>query len=158
MSNTSFEKTITVQAHANYGAFRADDRKFYKPVSKDMTLQDFEIGKTYNIKGYSSETGKTNYITMILTGAPAAAAPVSAPVATAPVAKRRLDVPKEEPAVEEKPGDSRVIEAVRRDFKKEAKGKTLSLFIAAQLQAGKATGLIETAEELIQKMDEKGYF
>jgi hypothetical protein len=151
MNNTSFEKTVTVEKHANYGAFRGTDAKFYKPVGEELTLDAFQLGKTYNVKGYSSESGKTNYITMILTDAPAAATSVG---------KRRLDVPKEELVVEENPKDDKTPnrEVGRRDFKKEAKGKTLSLFIAAQLHAGKDTGLIETAEDLIQKMDEKGYF
>ena len=158
MSNTPFEKTVRVEAHANYGAFRGDDRKFYKPVDMKLTLEDFKVGQTYNIKGYSSESGKTNYITMILNGAPAAAAPVSAVVAPTPVAApRRLALTKGEPVVA---GDDKglTLAGGRRDFKKEAKGKTVSLFIAAILHSGNPTNALEIAEGLVNKMDEKGYF
>lgn len=156
MSNTAFEKTIKVEAHANYGAFRGDDRKFYKPVDKKLTLEDFKVGQTYHVKGYASESGKTNYITMILNST-AQAAPVNP---TVPAAPRRLAIPKVE-SVEEKPGDDKGLTAAggRRDFKKEAKGKTLSLFVAAIIQHdGVRPGIISDAANLIQEMEENGCF
>lgn len=158
--NTSFERTITVQKHANYGAFLADDRKFYKPDGKKLTLEDFQVGQTYNIKGYSSETGKTNYITMLLTQSKQDSTH-PAPVAPAPAAPRRLSLPKVE-ATPEPAGDDKglTLSGGRRDFKKEAKGKTLSLFIAALLQNGgvPVDMVVKVAESVVSEMDEKGYF
>lgn len=149
---TQFEQQITVEAHANYGAFRGNDKKFYKPVGKDLTLKDFEVGKTYAVKGYRSETGKTSYITAIVTSS----APATAPVAK-PVEGRKLPPP---PVQEVKAPISSV--STGRDFTKEAKGKTISLFIAAILQNSGETidapDILEMAESLVNLMDEKGYF
>jgi len=150
--SVQFEKQVTVKAHANYGAFRATDNMFYKPTGS-LKLEQFVPNETYNIKGYASDSGKTNYITMILTGAPS----VSTPVAVAVEApKRRLAIPKAEPVAVA--GDDKVL-GVKRDFMKEAKGKTVSLFIAALLQKGcTPEEAIATAEDTLKLMEEKGYF
>lgn len=145
-----FEKQVTVKAHANYGAFRATDNSFYKPTG-NLKLEDFAPGQTYNVKGYASDSGKTNYITLVL--APGSSQP-SAAVSAAP--KRRIAVAKEE--IVEVAGDNKGLSSVR-DFKKEeAKGKTVSLFIAALLPTKSAKEAVELAEEAVRVMEEKGYF
>jgi hypothetical protein len=153
--SVQFEKQVTVKAHANYGAFRATDNSFYKPTGS-LKLEQFIPGETYNVKGYASDSGKTNYITMLLTGEPVQQSSIPASPNTFPAAKRRLALPKEEQMPN--PGDDKILGG-KRDFMKEAKGKTASLFIAALLGKGVEPKVaVEEAEKTVALMEEKGYF
>lgn len=169
MSTTSFEKEVTVAAHANYGAFRGKDNTFYKPAGKDMRLEDFEVDKTYKVRGYSSESGKTHYITMILSDSVVAEAkPVEAkPVEAKPVG-RRMSVAK---PVEERAGDEKGLTKLggARDFVKEAKGKTYSLIVAGlahnsaiysncSLHMPLDTVILDIADRLLKAIEDRGYF
>lgn len=144
-----FEQQVTVKAHANYGAFRATNNSFYKPTG-NLKLEDFTPGQTYNVKGYASDSGKTNYITMVVKDS-LNTVPIASTTAVVP--KRRLALPKEEQV--EVAGDDK---GLKRDFKKEAKGKTVSLFIAALLPTKSPAEAITLAEEAVRIMEEKGYF
>lgn len=147
MANTQFEKVVTVAGHANYGAFRAEDKKFYKPSGEGLTLENFEIGKTYKVSGYTSETGKTSYITMSSPTEEKPSAPVAEP---AKPAGRRVA----KPQTEEK-----------TDWVKIAKGKTYSLIVAGLAHSDFALNtpegrkaLLEAADALIRGIEDRKYF
>jgi hypothetical protein len=154
--NTPFELEVTVASHAKYGAFRGGDGKFYKPAGPGMVLEDFKVGESYTVKGYSSESGKTNYITGISTEK------VESPkeVAEAKPLKRRMT---EVPTIVSSSGEPGIAEKVKlggsRDFVKEAKGKTYSLIVANLASAGVSVDLIPgQADTLLKAIEERGYF
>ena len=160
--NAPFETTVVVKAHAKFGAFRAEDGKFYKPdEKKGMKLEDFVAGESYAVKGYSSESGKTNYITAVNGG--------TAPAAE--VAPRRRMAPE----VKEKAGDDKGLTTRTviadfsatekkvlshcRDFVKEAKGKTFSLIVAGLSHTdAKAEDILAKADVLLKGIEDRGYF
>lgn len=165
-----FSRTVTVSKHANYGAFQGDDNKFYKPP-KEMSLNDFAVGTVHQIKGYCSDSGKTNYITTVgQTG------PVDGTFTDTDKKPRGRRLPKTLPREDKKaiPGDnketeekSKTISTGERDFVKEAKGKTFSLIVAGlahnysslKTNSMKAsTGILNIADELLKGIEDRGYF
>lgn len=149
MANT-FEKVVKVSAHAKYGAFRGEDKSFYKPAGGGLQLQDFKVGEEYAVKGYSSESGKTHYITEIVNGEVKAEAKPSG----------RRFVKREEKA-----GDDKILvkPSGGRDFVKEAKGKTFSLIVAGLAHQFNGQDITEnviltTADRLLKGIEERGYF
>ena len=154
--NTPFELEVTVASHAKYGAFRGSDGKFYKPAGPGMVLEDFKVGESYTVKGYSSESGKTNYITGISTEK------VESPkeVAEAKPLKRRMT---EVPTIVSSSGEPGIAEKVKlggsRDFVKEAKGKTFSLIVAALAhQKDDPAVILAIADSLLAGIENRGYF
>lgn len=160
MSN-DFQKQVKIAATANYGAVRGDDGIFYKPVNKSIVL---EVGQTYNLKGYTAASGKTHYVTGIVLGDHGEKKP----------AGRKLSPPKSiEPDVEvEIPlapkvtaGDNKGFtfgrdNVPKRDFVKEAKGKTFSLIVAglAKRDGLDVDTLLSMADQLLKGIEERGYF
>jgi hypothetical protein len=141
--NTSFEREVTVEKHANYGAFRASDKKFYKPVGDGLSLNNFPENLVVNVKGYSSESGKTNYITDI--------------IAKGESPKRRLPAPPTES--KSVAGDDKGFVQPKRDFIKEAKGKTFSLMVAGLAHTSlSAEEILSKADVLLKGIEDRGYF
>jgi len=154
-----FETVVTVAKHANYGSFQGTDKKFYKAAGDGMTLDTFVIGKTYQVKGYKSESGKTNYVTLITSDSPA--------LDKAPVG-RRIAPPKEEKAGDDKilhGGRSKATSSGTRDFVKEAKGKTFSLIVAGLAHnvntvddTASAERILALADSLLKGIEDREYF
>lgn len=149
MSN-NFEREVTVEAHGKYDSFRGSDKVFYKPVGEGLTVSNFEIGKSYKVKGYSSDTGKTNYIVELLLA--------NSKVVAAPAVKAGAKMPKPD-APKAKAKDKDV------DWNKIAKGKTFSLIVAglthSEFDLGILEGrkaLLEAADDLLKGIEDRGYF
>ena len=156
--STQFEREVKVEAHGKYESFRGNDRVFYKAVGDGLKLENFEIGQSYIVKGYSSESGKTNYITHIVTaGALVPGAPIVTPVENKPLTGRKMSPPTTTLKEERKASGFK-----ERDFVKEAKGKTFSLIVAGLVQGSlgnaKLEDILAKADDLLKGIEDRGYF
>lgn len=159
-----FKKVITVKSvKTEYNSIATTDGEFFK-VSDNLDLTDFQPGLSYEITGYQYEGKKTKYVAKakpVENGNAKEAAPAVKPAE----AKQPIRIMTPPPAATAPA--TRPAPTGGRDFTKEAKGKTLSLFVASAMgetinqlidEELTAEQVINVAEKLVQEMDKRGYF
>jgi hypothetical protein len=154
----TFEKVLRVEKHGDYNNFQANDGTWYKPVT-ELDISAFQPGLQYKVKGFRYSDKKTVYVS---SAEPVSAA--AAPVAKPEAARKLPPPPTNGKSAAATPAPAVIVDAYDERRTKEAKGKTLSLFVAqlAGLLGNDpdctASEIVDIAEGLVNEMDKRGYF